>query len=194
MRPCWNPQDTSNKRWPHSHSGCAKSPKASVMGKATGRSVPPSASPNKPPTPKLYKQTTLVVAVIFGVVTMIIWLMLGWRAMPAHERIIDTASEWMLQTRSDRMVIRQKTNQPRPQKKDLTIILEGSAEIGESRVNSFNHFFGSVWFVRFVVSYLFLKRKLAQIFLRQCWAHPISKKARMFEAIVQFQNGMSSSS
>jgi hypothetical protein len=62
------------------------------------------------------------VAVIFGIVTTIIWLVIGWRAMRAHERIADTASEWMLQTRSDRLASRQKSNQPRPQKKNPAIL------------------------------------------------------------------------
>jgi len=50
----------------------------------------------------------LVVA-IFGIVTTIIWIVIGWRAMRAHERIADTASEWMIQKRSDRLASRQES-------------------------------------------------------------------------------------
>lgn len=52
------------------------------------------------------------VAVIFGIVTTVIWLVIGWRAMRAHERIADTAAEWMIQKRSDRMASRPKAVPP----------------------------------------------------------------------------------
>lgn len=35
------------------------------------------------------------VVVLFSVVTTVLWLVIAWRAMRAHERIADAASEWI---------------------------------------------------------------------------------------------------
>jgi hypothetical protein len=45
--------------------------------------------------------------VLAGIVTTIIWIIIGWRAMKAHERIAEVATSWMLQQQSERMAKRQ---------------------------------------------------------------------------------------
>ena len=36
-----------------------------------------------------------VVSLLFGIIATIIWLVIGWRAMRAHEQIAGCASEWL---------------------------------------------------------------------------------------------------
>lgn len=50
-----------------------------------------------------------VLLALFGIVTTILWIIIGWRAMRAHERIADAATEWSLQQRSERLASRQQS-------------------------------------------------------------------------------------
>lgn len=43
-----------------------------------------------------------IVSVLFGLFVTIFWLVIGWRAMKAHERIGDAAAEWMHLQRAER--------------------------------------------------------------------------------------------
>jgi hypothetical protein len=61
------------------------------------------------------------ISAIAAIVVTIIWIVIGWRAMRAHERIADTASEWMAQQRSDRRAATSKPKPTQPQSKSPLI-------------------------------------------------------------------------
>ena len=52
-------------------------------------------------------------SILFGFVVTIFWLVIGWRAMTAHERIGDAAAEWMYQQRAER-IAKQQAERPNP--------------------------------------------------------------------------------
>ena len=42
------------------------------------------------------------ISILIAVVTAVFWLVIGWRAMRAHERIADAATEWIEKQRPQR--------------------------------------------------------------------------------------------
>lgn len=51
---------------------------------------------------------------LVGVASAIYWMVVGWRAMRAHERIADAGENWLRTRREERLIARRKVEEPSP--------------------------------------------------------------------------------
>ena len=64
----------------------------------------------------------VVISFLLAIATSIFWMVVGWRAMRAHERIAAVSADWLISRREERVAIvrdsQQKPNDPSTSSED----------------------------------------------------------------------------